>query len=301
VQRPDDRIAALASSQHNAFGRRQALDLGMTRAAIKYRIATRRWGVLEPGVYCVSGAGDSAEQRVVAAIIACGPDAIASHLTAAWLWGLIELPPRCVSVTVPHGQHHAQLPQRVTHQVRNLQPSDRKRVRRIPTTCPNRTLVDIAGVLPEDKLAAALDTAVIRGLVSLTSLNRYICDRRLGRLRGVGRLQALILDRARGIPEGELERRFLPVVRGSGLPEPVRQKRSGRYRIDYAYPDLKIMIELDGWTYHRTPAQLGADNKRQNELVLSGWIPLRFTWDDIREGSAMLAALVDLYHQRLGA
>ncbi|MEX2538297.1 MAG: type IV toxin-antitoxin system AbiEi family antitoxin [Actinomycetota bacterium] len=295
---PDDCMAALAAKQHNAFTRDEALAQGFLPGVIDRRVQTGRWGLIEPGVYFVSGSPSTWDQKAMAAVLATGPAAMASHLAAAALWGMLESRPERFDVTVPHGRHHARLGWRVTHQARNLRRADVKTVRGIPVTSPNRTLIDLAGVLSPDQLEAALDTAVALGLVSIARLERYIDERRLGRNRGVGRLRALLHDRAKGVPEGELERRFLRLIRGLGIPEPIRQQRSGRRRIDFAYPEQRIMIELDSWVHHRTPSQQRSDNRRQNELVLRGWQPLRFTWYDVEPDSPMLATLKQLHAQR---
>lgn len=65
---------------------------------------------------------------------------------------------------------------------------------------------------------------------------------------------------------------------------PERQKEIGKYRVDYAYPDKRIYIELDGRAWHTRKAEMDRDNRRRNELVLAGWsVPLYFTWEDLAE------------------
>ena len=105
-------------------------------------------------------------------------------------------------------------------------------------------------------------------------------------------LRALLTDRAEGIPQKELERRFLRLIRAYGLPKPVRQKRSGNRKIDFAYPELMIAIEVDGWNSHGSPAALASDLKRQNELILRGWTILRFTWSQITKQPDEVAATI---------
>jgi very-short-patch-repair endonuclease len=84
--------------------------------------------------------------------------------------------------------------------------------------------------------------------------------------------------------ESELETRFVQLLRRAGLPEPVRQYEvydgfALVGRIDFAYPDRRLAIELDGLGAHADRFQ--RDRTRQNGLVLMGWTVLRFTWADV--------------------
>jgi very-short-patch-repair endonuclease len=81
--------------------------------------------------------------------------------------------------------------------------------------------------------------------------------------------------------ESDLEMRVLRAIVGGGLAEPVQQHRvtllGRRCRIDLAYPELKVAIEVDGWDHHRTRTAFDADRARENDLVAAGWRVLRFT------------------------
>jgi very-short-patch-repair endonuclease len=169
---------------------------------------------------------------------------------------------------------------------------DVRRIGPIAVTCPARTLVDLAATVQVRQLEAAVDRALTRGISSLAAVDRYIADRRLAHRPGVGRLRRLIADRTEGVPSEELEREFLRLVRRVRLPKPVRQQPQGRFRIDFAYPDLLIAIEVDGWNSHGTPAALAADLKRQNALVLRGWTILRFTWRQLIDMPDDVAATI---------
>jgi len=153
----------------------------------------------------------------------------------------------------------------------------------IRVTAPSRTLVDVAGALTRNQLESALDTAVYRGLTSLEALRRYIRARRLEHRPGVGLLNELIDDRARGVPESELERIFLRKLRKGDLSPPTRQFRVGGRRIDMSYPEHKVIVELDGHGTRYARSDLQKHSRRQNEVVLGlpGWTLLRFTWDDV--------------------
>jgi hypothetical protein len=212
-----------AAKQHGVITRKQAMSCGMTSDQIRNHVRSSRWRVHSAGTYIVSGTVATWEQRTMARVLAAGSLAVVSHLSAAWLLRLIEKRPNRTDVTVPHGRRRGSVAETVLHKARGLQRSDVRRIDGIPVTGPGRTLVDIAGVLDDRRFAAALDTALLRGLVSIPALRRYIDERGLRRNRGVGRLMRVLDDREFGVPESELEREFLSLVEELDLPDPVRQ------------------------------------------------------------------------------
>jgi very-short-patch-repair endonuclease len=253
----------------------------MSEKSIRRHVVSGRWIAQERGVYTVAGAPRTFEQRVMVAILGESDGAVASHVTSGVLFEIVSEQPKRLDVTVPHASHDGRRPGKLVHRARTLGAADVRRVDGMPTTCPNRTLVDLAGVLSFDRLEHALDNALNRGLVSIAALERYIGERHLGHLRGVGRLRHLLRDRKQGVPGSGVERAFLRLVRDAKLPQPSRQFLVGRSRLDFAYPDHRIAIELDHEWTHGTAQALRADLRRQNKLVLAGWLPLRFTRDDV--------------------
>ena len=114
-------------------------------------------------------------------------------------------------------------------------------------------------------------------------------------------LRELIKDRDAGALNKELERRFDRLLRSSELPYPARQHPFRSYKIDFAYPDLKIAIELDGVRTHGSAAALNRDLERQNALALDRWLILRFDWKRVtREGEAVLAEIEQARMDRAG-
>ena len=288
---PDELIAVVAASQYGVFNAQQARAAGFTRHAICHRVRTGRWRRLSRGVYAIAGVPDTPEQRVVAAMLRFGSLAVAASRTAAWLHGLLETPGDLVYLLMPPGQHRVP-PKGTAVGEAALMRSDVRTVRGVRVTAPNRTLVDLAGVLPERSLEAVLDDAILAGLTTAPTLARYIVERRLENRPGVGVLRRLLNDRMTGVPQKELERMFLRKLRAAGLPEPERQVPCGRRRIDFAYPDVRLAIELDGRAPHFTGRAFREDPRRQNELVLAGYTVLRFTWDDIAHGWAATEAVL---------
>lgn len=137
--------------------------------------------------------------------------------------------------------------------------------------------------MPPAQLGRTLDDGLRRRVVRLERLRACV-----GRLaKSPGRRPAVIHDllaaRLPGYDPGDsdLETRVLRALVAGGLPAPVQQYRlrlSGRpIRLDLAYPDAKLAIELDGWEFHGNRSAFDADRLRSNALVVAGWTPLRFT------------------------
>jgi hypothetical protein len=168
----------------------------------------------------------------------------------------------------------------------DLPDSDLTRIGGIPTTTPARTLIDIAGSdVLESIVAGAFDDALRKRLVSLDRIRR-VAEMHRG-TRGLALIRELIASRtSAGVPDTVLETRFLEVVRTANLPLPVAQFKicdRGELiaRPDFAYPELRIAIELESVTFHTMPLDVERDAARYNRLQLMGWLLLRFTWEQI--------------------
>jgi very-short-patch-repair endonuclease len=166
-------------------------------------------------------------------------------------------------------------------------------------------LIDLAALVDEEGLEKALHDALRRGLTSIDRLTR-----RLEVVGGKGRsgtcaVRAL-LALASKTPELEsaLEVRMMRLIRKHRLPAPVPQYeislRGRKMRFDFAYPDSKLAIEVDGYSFHSTTADWRSDRARQNLAVADGWNVLRYGWHDLDEKENEIAStLRDLLLPRL--
>jgi very-short-patch-repair endonuclease len=290
----DRRIGVVAAKQHGVFTRTQALNVGFTPEQVDYRVEIGRWIVLAAGLYSIAGAVVNWEGRVMGAVLLSDPGSAASHRTASSLWQVLPRAAGPVEILTSLDGYHGVLEGRVVRRAMHLGPRDVRRIGPIPVTSPARTLVDLAGVVTPNELEAALDEFAGLRLIPVNAIRTYIADRHLEHRAGAGELRELLKDRAEGVPQKELERRFLRLVRTYGLPRPVRQQPSGPSKIDFAYPELMIAIEVDGWNSHGTPRALDSDLHRQNGLVLRRWTIMRFTWKQITEEPDVVAAEIRL-------
>jgi very-short-patch-repair endonuclease len=227
------------------------------------------------------------EQQALAACLAVGGLVGASHRAAAHLWG-VELPeaPRVeVTVTV---ERHPQCPGVIVHRSTDLAPSHIFRRLGIPVTTPLRLLVDLGAVSPTTWVEDALDDLVGRRLLSVAGARRTLDELAAPGRSGVGTLRT-VLDRRTGnelhMSRSRLEALFVRLAAGAGLPSPEFQHRvviGGRVRrIDFAFPALRLAIEVDGYQSHTTWAAFQDDRVRRNELELAGWKVLQFTWHQL--------------------
>lgn len=283
----DHRVARVGAVQHGVFTRRQAMELGAGRGLIDQRVASRRWELLYPGVYRLLGSPVSWRQSLLAACLAAGERTAASHRAAAALQRLPGGAEGLLELSVPKGRR-VELRGMIVHQVRGFEPIDVSVVDAIPVTTPTRTLIDLATVISADTLEEALDEALRRRLTTVPRLRHRIAA--LGRRgrRGIAVLYALVEARAasRTVPESTLETRFLRLVRRAGLPPPVCQynvRENGRVlaRVDFAYPDILLAIEVDGYRWHSGRARWERDLGRRNDLTARGWRVIHVTSSDL--------------------
>ena len=292
----DDHVARLASKQHGVFGREQLLELGATRGVIQRRLLSGRWEILAGKSLRLAGAPPSWRSSLLAACLAWGAGAFASHRAAAALWHLAGFEPNLIELTVPI--HRKRAAPGIVHR-NSLLASDTTIVEAIPVTTPARTLLDIASVVLRDMVEEALDDALRRGLVSMARL-RWRLDRSPRGRPGVAVLRSLIDARTSDVvPKSVFETRLLRAINDAGLPHPVRQypiRDRGRVVgvVDFAYPNAKLAIEADGYRWHSGRARFDRDRVRRNALTALGWRIVHITWTDLERAPDAVAASLAL-------
>jgi len=291
----DRRVAELAADQYAVFGRHQALACGMSGTTLDRRHRAGRLDLLYPGVYVLAGAPPTWRQRLLGACLAAGPTAAASHRSAAHLWGLLA-GDQPVEITVPV-RRAPRLKDTLVHRSTDLTPHQVLRRHGIPVTNPLRTMVDLGAVLGPEEVETALDRGLVAKLFTIVAVEHTL-DRlaRSGR-SGCGVLRTVLDDRALGDrrPDGLLEPRMARLMRNVGLPPAAFQHivrdadQKALARVDFAYPEMRLAIEVDGWSAHASRHAFQADVDRQNQLVIAGWTVLRFTWHDVVRRPSVVA------------
>jgi very-short-patch-repair endonuclease len=278
-----DSIWTLVERQHGVVSRRQLLDCGVSRKMIERRLAAGRLHRLWRGVYAVGRPKVTARGWWMGAVLACGGEAVLSHESAARLWGIRETKtgnegerdrPPLIDVSVPGSRTHRLRGIRV-HRRTGLLDSDRSIYAGIPVSTPSRTLIDIATELSSGQLEAAVNQADKLGLLDPDALRREV-ERHRG-TGGVASLRRVLDRRTFALTDSELERRFLRLTGRARLPLPSTQQIISGFRVDFFWPDLRLVVETDGLRYHRTPAQQAKDRRRDQTLLAAGFSVLRFT------------------------
>ncbi len=213
------------------------------------------------------------------ALLACGPQAMLSHRSAAALWEIGRETKGRVEVSVPFGSFNRPDDVRV-HRRYGLRPADFSEVRSIPLTSPIRTLIDLATLLDPGGLERTVNEADRLDLVDPETLRSALGDYR-GE-RGVARLRTLLDRRTFRLTRSELERLFLPIASQVGLPVPLTKQMVNGFEVDFYWPDLGLVVETDGLRYHRTAAQQAKDRLRDQTHTATGMTPLRFTHAQVR-------------------
>lgn len=281
----EDLLDAIATAQHGPVTRRQLL-AQLSPAQIQGRVADGGMVPVRPGVYRCAGAPPTWEQRLLACCLV--GDAVASHRSAARLWALGGIPALRLEVTVPVGRT-VRFPGVRAHRSTLLGPEFVTVHRGIPVTTPARTLIDLSAVAAPPRVWEAVGEALRQRLLTLEEL-RGCFDLMAGRgRRRVAHFRPVLEARQPGCDpaDSELEARVARWLAAAALPTPVRQHpvltEHHRYRVDLAYPDLRIAIELDGWAHHGTRRAFDRDRERGNDLELAGWTVLRFTSRSTRD------------------
>jgi very-short-patch-repair endonuclease len=167
----------------------------------------------------------------------------------------------------------------VVHRRAGFGSEDVTRRNGIPVTTPACTLVDLAASLEARQLEALVNEADKHDAIDPEEL-RIALDRLAGR-RGVAALRRTLDRRTLTLTDSELERRFLPLARRAGLPQPETGVSLNGFKVDFYWPDLGLVVETDGLRYHRTPAQQARDRVRDQAHMAAGLRQLRFTHDQV--------------------
>lgn len=274
-------------AHHGVISREEALARGATHATVRAKLAHGEWEKVHTSVFRDTAVPRTEAQRLRAACLAAGPQALASHASAAWLWGLIDRPPRRPEITVPwprqDGRHVKGIRLHQSMDIASRAVTERWT---IPVTTPLRTLLDLGASVSLEELADAIDRAVAKKLVTIPALLAEL--ERLGKRGrpGVGVLRQLLKQRGFiGVPhpsvlESKTQRLFL----ANKLPLPdceVVTGHEGEYRLDFAYPALKLAIEVEGYVWHFSPEHKRRDDARRRALSLQGWCILVYSWVEI--------------------
>jgi hypothetical protein len=294
VELAESRIARVAAEQHGVFSRQQALQADFSVRMIEHRVARSRWAAVDHGVHRPRTTAPTWSLVVMAACLA-GP-AVASHRAAARLWGFPGFDDAAPEVTAY--RHRRRRPDSVVwHESWFLnETGDATVLDQIPVTSATRTIVDLSTVASIEAIEIALDNARHRGL---TDAGRVAAE--LDRMRrpfGTKRIRKVLELKVPddGPAESPLESRAAMVLRSSNLPRVVPQFEvfdDGMFvgRVDFAWPDRLVALEVDGFSVHGNRVAWERDLERGSRLAAAGWRVHRITNDRLADPDRIIAEL----------
>jgi very-short-patch-repair endonuclease len=274
-------IAALAGAQHGVASRAQLMNLGMTRDAIGNRIERGRLHPIHRGVYSVGHRVLTKEGRWMAATLATG--GVLSHATAAAAWELMPLG-AIIYVTVPGDPGRKRRAGVRVHRSRTLTTRDITTHRGIPLTTRERTITDLARTLKGRRLEHLLDRA-----------ERHLGFNRL-RQTGPPSLQAVLsLYTVGSTPtRSRLEETFLELCDNHGIQRPETNTHVEGIEVDFVWRDQRLIVEVDGYDFHKGPVRFETDRERDVALTTRGWRVMRFTWRQVTTRARWVARAIRL-------
>jgi very-short-patch-repair endonuclease len=203
----------------------------------------------------------------MAAALACGDGAVISHRSAAELWGLLKSRDESVDVSRPHAGGRRRRPGIRLRRCQSLTQGHTTLRMGIPVTTPVRTVVDLRRAASEKEVRRAIRQAGVLGLPLGHEVER---------------------DRTRS----DLERDFTRLCQRCRLPPPEVNVRVGPHLVDFLWRDAHLVVETDGYRYHRGRQAFEDDRGRDLDLRARGYDVLRLSYRQVTEEPERVAAAV---------
>jgi very-short-patch-repair endonuclease len=268
------RVMRVADLQWGRMSRSQLRAVGASDARVARWIRDGYLRQVLPHVYAIGHVAQSVEADLIAAVLYAGPDAMLSHATALWWHGLLENRPPATQVST----------RRKCASLNGVQVYARRRLqlihhRRLPTTTVAQALLDFSATAPLDSVVRALAEADYR---------RVLNHREVDAMCGPGRPGSATLKQAlnRHTPElartkSALERAFHALCRRGEIPAYEVNSWVCGFKVDAFWPELGVVVELDGVQGHATPAQIRRDHRRDLILRAAGYVVVRYSYDQV--------------------
>jgi very-short-patch-repair endonuclease len=281
-----DPVLALVRAQSGVVRREQLAELGVSPRTLSRRIADGLWEPRGKRALVFAGTARGLLTDSLVAAHALYPTGVLTGFSALVVRGELEADPWEAVPADPQPwvlyPHHNRLPVRT---IREL-PCGRHVVAGVPVVARDRALLDLARFLPpEVARRLVFRAAQVRGSASTVALLQRADGLPPG-YRGARQVGALVADLGTGA-HSDAENLLVSLLVEAGFTGyvvnlPVRMG-SAVARIDVAFPQARLAIEVDGWAFHSSRQRFQHDRTRQNRIVAAGWRVLRFTWEDLTQ------------------
>ena len=273
------------------------MGVGLSEGAIDARLRSGALARRYPGVYALAPARQDPQALIAAAVLAGGPHAVASHASAGWLWGFLphyEPPPE---ISLPTGDRR---PRHIlAHRCPSLQPRDVTHQHGVPTTTRARTLLDIAPRLTGKQLTRLVNDQRRDGRVRLAALDDVIT--RNPYHPGTKLLTPFATSNPGNPTRSPFEDDFLAFVAKYGLPTPQINVHVNGREVDAFFPEANLIVECDGWEFHRDHDAFRDDRERDTENLKHGLTTMRLTKDRLELTPGYEAErLMEIFSRRVG-
>jgi len=262
---------------------------GLSRDAITAHVEAGWLVRRHRGVYQLGAFGGPFGDEL-AALLACGPAAVISHWSAVFVFELGPRRGRLVDVSVFEG-YARRRPGIRPHRATTLPTCDVVVKHGLRVTTPARTLLDVAAVAPRGVLERLTEEAQVQNLASPAEIVAVI--ERGARRPGVKKLREIadFLDEP-SLTRSEAERRLLELVRGAKLATPRTNARIAGWEVDAVWDQQRLVVEVDGYQYHRPRPNFERDRRKDADLLLAGYRVLRITWHRLVKERDEVIALI---------
>ena len=287
------RFRAQVRDQDGVFSVAQAKEAGYSRAAIAAKVARDEWVRAMYGVLRATDHPDTPRARTRAAMLSLGPDATLVGRSAVFWWRMTDTAPADVEIAVPQQSQPRSRPG--VRVVRRAVPADeRVVVDGVAVTKKAPSVLAAVAALGAIAGARLMDRVLQVGSVDLSTMQRV---HRTSKGRYGAVLCARLLELAAGGARSEAERTAHRALRRAGVTgwladHEVWLDGYGRAVLDLAFREQRVLVEIDGWAYHRDQRAFLRDRVRQNALVLDGWVVIRTTWFELTENPDLFVANV---------
>ncbi len=293
-----------AQQQFGVVSRAQVVEALGARSSIAWKLATGELGRLSPVTFRLRGTPETWESKAMSALFIGGEGSALSHHTAAWLHCLDGFrEPSDIDVTCALRRGKRAIPRMIFHRpTRGIEPS--VIASGLPITTAQRTIVDLAGVLENEPLELALDSANRRYPKFGDWLADLIKQLNPQFTPGLAELKALLALRRGQVTDSALELKVMRKLRARGLDTCVVQFNvfdHGEFvmRVDFAWPEHKVALHVDGFRWHQQRERFDRDARQRSRLQKLGWRFITVTKTTFDEG-AWLEELRSLLEPQFG-
>lgn len=290
-EKPDRAVAQMARGQAGVFSGRQAFDAGFTKRQIQNRVGTGAWLRFLPSLYVLPSAPVTWTTWAWAGLLTGGSNSslIGGSAAAARGWLAPQWP---ITLAVSVNSRPSWPRGRLKPCNLLVPPADIVSINGLTVTIRLRTAVDVAHFLPAPTAQDLIDRLLVRDVIDLESLNQAVeSSTRYG-----SKQARQLVRQAADLAASHAERLCHRVLRSASLTNfeanVVVAGIDGSYKVDLAFINERVVIEIQGWAFHQDPDQRRADDAKAIDLQLAGWVVIRLTWQDLTSRPAWVVGTV---------